>query len=222
VPRRLILASRSPRRIEALTALDLEFTIEPSEVEADLPPLVDPTDPVPIAEAKARDIVAHYPDDVILSGDTIVVLGQRALGKPVDRADAIEMLRDLRGREHVVRTGLVVASDRAIRRAEVACPLQMRDYSDAEIEQYVDTGEPMDCAGAYDIHRLGGALVATVSGCFATVVGFPIVQAAMMLREAGIAIPRDPAQMCTALYGRRCLALDRATEAICRSLRQTT
>jgi septum formation protein len=211
----LILASRSPRRLEALAALGLRFAAEASPVEADLPPLADPTDPVPIAAAKAQDVATHYPDRVVLAGDTIVVLGHEALGKPADAADAAAMLRKLRGREHVVRTGLAVCKAGHLALAEVACPLLMREYADDEIGTYVASDEPLDCAGAYDVHRIGGALVAQVEGCFAAVVGFPIAQAAAMLQAAGVAVPRDPAQVCTELYGRPCLALQTETAAAC-------
>jgi septum formation protein len=217
VARQLILASRSPRRLEALAALGLRFIAEASPVEADLPPAADPTDPVPIAAAKAEDIASRHPDDVILAGDTIVVLGREALGKPVDAADAEAMLRQLRGREHVVRTGLAVCAGSSLHTAEVACPLLMREYTDEEVRAYVASGEPLDCAGAYDVHRLGGALVAEVRGCFSAVVGFPIVEPAAMLRAAGVDVLRDPAQVCTELYGRPCLALVRETARACQS-----
>jgi septum formation protein len=218
VPRDLILASRSPRRLEALAALGLRFQALASQVEEDLPPASDPTDPVPVAAAKARDIAAGHPDAVVLAGDTIVVLGRDALGKPIDPADAEVMLRRLRGREHVVRTGLAICATGRCQTAEVACPLMMREYSDEDVRVYIATGEPLDCAGAYDVHRLGGALVAAVRGCLSTVVGFPIVQAAAMLQAVGIEVPRDPAQVCTELYGRLCLSLRPETAGACVAL----
>jgi septum formation protein len=211
----LVLASRSPRRQEALAALGVPFQIAVSAAEEVLAPLADPTDPVPIAAAKAADIAATHPGAVVLAGDTIVVVGGQALGKPASPHDARAMLRQLRGRQHAVRPAVIVQHDGMVTLAEVACPLRMRRYSDAEIDAYVDSGEPLDCAGAYDVHRRGGALVERVEGCFSTVVGLPIAQAARMLTGAGIAIPRDPAGVCTALYGRRCLAGDPATRPAC-------
>ena len=200
-----------------MAALGLRFAAEASPVEATLPPLDDPTDPLPIAAAKAQDIAARHPEAVVLAGDTIVALGRTALGKPAGPADAEAMLRTLRGREHVVRTGLAVCVAGNLDAAEVACPLVMREYADEEVRAYVASGEPLDCAGAYDVHRLGGALVAEVRGCFSAVVGFPIVQAAAMLRAAGVDVPRDPAQVCTDLYGRPCLALQSETAGACRA-----
>ncbi len=214
---RLILASRSPRRIEALAALGLTFETIPSQVEASLPAPVHPADPVPVALAKAQDIAGRHPDAIVLGGDTIVVVDGQALGKPADAAEARAMLRALRGREHVVRTAVAVVAGRRSESAEVACPLLMRAYADDEIERYDATGEPLDCAGAYDVHRLGGALVAEVRGCFSTVVGLPIVQAAAMLERAGVRVPNDPAAVCSRLYGRTCLAAHAATAGACRA-----
>ena len=182
-----------------------------------LPPPDDPTDPLPIAAAKARDIVAHHPERVVLAGDTIVVLDGLGLGKPESPAAARAMLAALRGRRHAVRSAIALGHQGRLESAEVACPLLMRNYSDGEIEQYVAGGEPLDCAGAYDVHRLGGALVERVEGCFSTVVGLPIVETAQRLRAAGIPVPADPAAVCSSLYGRRCLAADPATATACRA-----
>ncbi len=217
----LILASRSPRRREALAALGLAFEVVASDVESRLGEQhsqgdqLDPANPVPVALAKALDVAAAHPHARVLAGDTIVVLDGQALGKPESPAHAREMLRALRGRTHVVRTGLALVHAGHVRTAEVRCPLAMRAYSDEEIEQYIATGEPFDCAGAYDVHRLGGALVECVEGCFSAVVGLPIVQAARLLAAAGVLVPRDPAATCTALYGRRCLAARTTTAPAC-------
>jgi septum formation protein len=114
---------------------------------------------------------------VVLAADTEVVLDGRLLGKPRDAADAIRMLRQLRGRQHEVITGLalVEAGGRAREQAEVVVSrVTMADYSDTEVEAYVATGEPFDKAGAYAIQGLGGRLVASVDGCYTNVVGLPV------------------------------------------------
>jgi septum formation protein len=114
---------------------------------------------------------------VVLAADTEVVLDGRLLGKPRDAADAIRMLRQLRGRQHEVITGLalVEAGGRAREQAEVVVSrVTMADYSDTEVEAYVATGEPFDKAGAYAIQGLGGRLVASVHGCYTNVVGLPV------------------------------------------------
>ncbi|MGH2367905.1 MAG: Maf family protein [Chloroflexota bacterium] len=212
---RLILASRSPRRQEALAALGLDFEIVVSRAEESLPPQPDPTDPVPLAAAKAQDIAAHQPDATVLAGDTIVVVDGQALGKPAGPPEARAMLRLLRGKEHVVRTGLALAHRGRLATAEVACPLLMRAYDETEIERYVASGEPLDCAGAYDVHRQGGALVARVAGCFSAVVGLPIAETARLLAGAGIRASHDPAVVCARLYGRACPAARQETAMAC-------
>ncbi|MBI3973260.1 MAG: septum formation protein Maf [Chloroflexi bacterium] len=226
---KVVLASRSPRRQEALHALGVSFDVVVSGAEAAMPPPDDPTDPTSVAVVKAVDIHAQRPNDPVLAGDTIVVLDDAGLGKPDSPEAARSMLRALRGRQHAVRTAVAAAGARqpaqpashqaadqgTLYVAEVACPLLMRPYIDEEIERYVATGEPLDCAGAYDVHRQGGALIAAVQGCFSTVVGLPIAMAARLLHQVGVEVPRDPADVCTALYGRRCLAADSATAPAC-------
>jgi septum formation protein len=213
-PAPLVLASRSPRRREALAALGLSFETVVSDVESRLGPLPDPTDPLPVATAKALDILAARPDAVIVGGDTIVDLQGQALGKPDGADEATAMLRRLQGRRHAVRSAVAVAtagpppaaSGATLSICEVAAPVRMRDYDPLEVERYVASGEPLDCAGAYDVHRLGGALVLAVEGCFSAVVGLPLVAAVALLRDAGVGVPQGPARTCSRLYGRPCLA----------------
>jgi nucleoside triphosphate pyrophosphatase len=176
----------------------------------------DPADPVPVAAAKALDVAAARPDAVVLAGDTIVDLDGVALGKPDGPAGARAMLRLLRGRPHRVRSAVVLADTVALTTCEVVAPVRMRDYRESDLRRYVDSGEPLDCAGAYDVHRLGGALVAGVEGCFAAVVGLPLVGAATVLEGAGVGVPRDPVETCTGLYGRPCLAASIETAGRCR------
>jgi septum formation protein len=216
----LILASRSPRRQEAMAALGLAFRVAVSEVEQTagaIAPGADPTDPVPIALAKARDIGARHALAFVLAGDTIVAHEGEALGKPAGPAEARAMLRRLAGATHTVRTGLALLHLRRgfLATAEVASDVVMRQYDDAEIVRYVESGEPLDCAGAYDVHRQGGALVAAVTGCFSAVVGLPIAATAALLRRAGLAVPREPAAVCARLYGRPCPAATPQTAGLC-------
>jgi len=213
--RRLILASASPRRQEALRALGLPHDIVVSHAEERLPPPPDPTDPTPAARAKAADVLSQHPDAVVLAGDTIVAVNRTALGKPGTPERAAEMLRRLRGRRHAVHTAVAVHSATTAKDSCVVAPLAMRDYTDAEIERYVASGEPLDCAGAYDIHKLGGALVASYEGCFSAIVGLPIVETCRVLAEAGVTPTTDPAAVCIALYGRPCLAADPLTRPRC-------
>jgi septum formation protein len=201
--------------------MGITYEVAESRAEDTLGPQVDPTDPRPAAKAKALDIARNRAGAPVLAGDTIVAINGLALGKPRDADDARAMLRELRARKHVVRTALAIVAPSGISVAEVACPLRMRNYSDAEIDAYVHSGEPLDCAGAYDVHRAGGALVERVDGCFAAVVGFPIVEASRQLARAEITLQRDPMVVCSVLYGRPCLAASQARHVACLSRTDT-
>lgn len=128
----------------------------------------------------------------MLGADTEVVLDGRLFGKPRDPADAIRMLRELRGREHEVITGLAVVevgvAGSASRQetAAVTSRVRMGDYSDADIERYVATGEPLDKAGGYAVQGLGGRLVAAVDGCRSNVIGLPLTTTRALLARHGL------------------------------------
>jgi len=147
-----------------------------------------------VALAKARAVAAGLDraPAVILGADTEVVLDGRLLGKPRDPVDAARMLRELRGREHEVITGLAVVeldAPGATPRQEttsVTSRVRMGDYDDAAIEAYVATGEPLDKAGAYAVQGLGGRLVADVAGCFTNVIGLPLTTTRALLERRGL------------------------------------
>ena len=126
---------------------------------------------------------------VVLGADTEVVLAGRLMGKPRDAADAVRMLRQLRGVPHHVITGValvgvgIAGSEEC---AAVTTRVRMGDYSDAEIEAYVATGEPLDKAGAYAVQGLGGRLVAEVDGCLSNVIGLPMSTTRRLLERWGI------------------------------------
>jgi septum formation protein len=148
-----------------------------------------------VALAKALAVAAGLADRapaVVLGADTEVVLDGRLLGKPRDAADAARMLRALRGREHEVITGLAVVDlvpgGGAPRQetASVTSRVRMAEYTEAEIEAYVATGEPLDKAGAYAVQGLGGRLVAAVDGCLTNVVGLPLTTTRRLLERRGL------------------------------------
>jgi septum formation protein len=213
----LVLASGSPRRRELLGALGALFrTIAtdaeeqehtpPAAIVAALPecpvPLV--THPTLLAWHKAGAACAEAPESVIIGADTIVVLDGDVLGKPRDPEHARSMLRRLSGQTHTVYTGLAVIQpgDRNLgphteRVANpqldlIASDVVVAELTDAEIADYVATGEPMDKAGAYGIQGLGGRLVRAVYGSYTCVVGLPIVTLQRMLAAAGFIGLNDP------------------------------
>ncbi len=125
---------------------------------------------------------------IVLAADTEVVLDGRLLGKPRDAADAARILKALRGRIHEVITGVALVEAPAGREetAAVTTRVRMGGYSDAEIEAYVATGEPLDKAGAYAVQGLGGRLIAQVDGCFSNVVGLPVTTTRRLLERWGL------------------------------------
>ena len=125
----------------------------------------------------------------MLGADTEVVLDGRLMGKPRDAADARRMLAELRGRVHEVITAVALVEAWPGGREEataVTTRVRMGSYSDAEIEAYVATGEPLDKAGAYGVQGLGGRLVAEVDGCFTNVVGLPLSTTRRLLERWGV------------------------------------
>ena len=160
----------------------------PSAIEEVLPPGPPAAAAEALALAKARAVAATTPGAVVVGADTIVVLDGEILGKPRDAAEATLMLRRLRGRTHEVITAVAVVSAGAAR--ERATSVQSRDtmadYTDADIEGYVATGEPFDKAGGYAVQAGGARLVRGVEGCLTNVVGLPVRTTRRLLASFGV------------------------------------
>lgn len=186
----IILASGSPRRQELLAQIGCKFRIEQSDVIEDNTLAMAPAQLAVLqAEAKARAVAAKAgADDVVIGADTIVVLGQAVFGKPTDAAAAKVMLRQLSGRDHQVITGVAVVHAGRSYTDFTATTVTMRQLTDAEIENYVATGEPLDKAGAYGIQGLGALLIERIAGCYTNVVGLPVVTLARLLNKVGITL----------------------------------
>ncbi len=183
----VILASASPRRRDLLRQVGLEFGIQPAdEAEAKAEPGASPTEHArQSAEAKALAVSRHQPEALVLGADTVVALKGRVLGKPENAAEACSMLQTLSGETHEVHTGVSVAyGGRALLTELETTQVTFRTLSDADIEGYVATGEPMDKAGAYGIQGQGALLVEKVNGCYFNVVGLPLSRAWQMLTRA--------------------------------------
>ena len=185
--RPLVLASGSPRRRELLAKMGYTFEICAPDVDEHV--AGHARDIVyTLAQRKARAAAAHYKSGVIVASDTLVSLDGVPLGKPVDAADAHEMLMALSGREHEVFTGVCVldagtgeSETRAVRTGVTFRPL-----SPAEVDAYIQTGEPMDKAGAYAIQGGAGDFVEALDGSFDNVVGFPTKDVTAMLENFGM------------------------------------
>jgi len=183
----LVLASASPRRAELLEMLGLIPTIRPAHIPEDpLPGETPPEHVRRLAEEKALAVRGEVADSVVLAGDTVVVLGNRILGKPRNREDAVSMLLDLQGREHWVHSGLALAlPDGRLLSGVQGTAVRFRAFGEREARDYAATGEPMDKAGAYGIQGRGAALVEGFSGDYFNVVGLPIPLLLDLLLEAG-------------------------------------
>lgn len=191
---KIILASASPRRKELLSGMGLEYEIIKSDCEENTEK-TNPCDMVrQIAEDKAMDVrnkclEKGYDDFILIAADTLVFLDRDPLGKPKDERDAERMLKSLSGRDHEVITGVCV-----LRECEGKCSktsfaeetkVHVADLSDAEIEAYIATGEPMDKAGAYAIQGKFSRFIRGIEGDYFNVVGLPVAHLYRVLKDNG-------------------------------------
>jgi septum formation protein len=173
--RPLILASASPRRADILRAQGLDFSVEPAHIDESAFPGELPDAHVErLALEKARAVARSFPDTVVLGFDTVVVIDDQILGKPEDRDHAIAMLSRLSGRTHVVHSSAAVVCGADAEVGQSTTRVRFRDLGGQEIESYVDSGEPMDKAGAWGIQGTGAMLVAHLDGGYFTVMGLPL------------------------------------------------
>ena len=181
--KKIILASASPRRRELLGQLIGEFEVIPSGAEENITN-TDPHDTVcELARTKAEWVAERHPEAVVIGADTMVYLGKTPLGKPKDAEEAREMLRMLSGRAHQVYTGVcVIADGKTIAEAECT-DVYFAELSEAEIEEYVNTGDSMDKAGAYGIQGHAARFVERIDGCYFNVVGLPLRRLYTMLKR---------------------------------------
>jgi septum formation protein len=192
----LVLASASPRRRDLLSRLGVPFAAVPAEIAETARPGEAPQALAErLAREKAEAVVAQLgrtPRRVVLGSDTIVVIGGEVLGKPRDPEHALTLLRKLSGRTHLVMTGIaVVESDTGRARSRVVeSRVTLRKADEAELRDYVATGESLDKAGAYALQGAGRRLVAGVEGSETNVIGLPLEETLAMLRDAGVEIPR--------------------------------
>ena len=183
---RLILASGSPRRAQLLDMLGWAFTVVKPDCDETVPPGCAPDDAVRLlAVRKAETVAARCAaDDTIIAADTLVYLDGRAMGKPDGKAGAYAMLRQLSGRTHEVYTGLAVRSGGTGggQRAEAQMTrVTFRPLGDGEIWDYVNSGLPMDKAGAYGVQDRGALFVSRIEGDFFSVMGLPLCLLGQMM-----------------------------------------
>jgi septum formation protein len=196
----LILASGSPRRRGLLSLLGVDFHVQTSETDESVLPGESAQEYVlRLAISKS---LAFNPLSaerlIVIAADTAVIDGEQILGKPGNQRQAIEMLDNLRDRTHQVLSGIAVRDTKIDEIFTDLCTTQveMRNYGEKEIEDYVASGDPMDKAGAYAIQHLGFNPVAQITGCYANVVGLPLCHLGQIFNRLGVEFREEAIQGC--------------------------
>lgn len=178
-----ILASNSPRRKEILTQAGFQFSVLPSDVDESFPVDMKAQEvPVMLAERKAKALLETCAGSLILAADTVVILDNEILNKPLDKQDALRMLKKLSGKTHEVVTGIALASPQGIVTVADSAFVTFRELANWEMEWYVRGGSSIDKAGAYGVQDfIGMAGINALNGSFYTVMGLPIYQVYQLL-----------------------------------------
>ena len=179
----LILASASPRRKELLSLLKHPFVVRAADIDETMDPENSPREEVEKVSRRKALAVSREPGDVVIAADTIVVCDGRILGNPKDPQEAVSMLELLSGRDHQVMTGCTVLRDQQIRSFTEVTDLHFRPLSHGEILRYVESGEPMDKAGAYGIQGGAALFCEKLQGDYYNVVGLPVCRLATTLQQ---------------------------------------
>ena len=190
----LVLASRSPRRIQLLRQIGLYPNVIPCDVNEDFDLILPASEnAVNLALRKAREVAGSINGAIVIGADTIVTLDGQMLGKPENSDDAVRMLEMLSGKTHVVHTGYALVdrpSDAFVTGVEGTL-VTFRDIPRSEIEEYIAGGSPMDKAGAYGIQDDYGAVFVTrIEGCFYNVVGLPLSSLYSALQKFQLSLTR--------------------------------
>jgi septum formation protein len=187
--KRIVLASASPRRKELLGQIGLQFDVEPTDYDEETTSASEPHEmAMELSLGKAKSAARKHRKSLIIAADTLVVLGDRVIGKPHTNAQAREMLRALSGRTHSVITGFSILDTETgkVLSRSVETKVHMRKLTLKEIDSYVRTKEPLDKAGGYAIQGRGVVLVDRIEGDYSNVVGLPLSALAESLGEFGV------------------------------------
>jgi septum formation protein len=186
---KIVLASASPRRKALLQQLGIRFTVDRSEVTESMDPAADYRDQaIQLSMRKAAAVAKRHPGSIVIAADTFGVYKGEIIGKPADGDDAEKILNRLNGGVHTVITGVTVINTGTGKTISdyVQTKVFIKKLSREEITSYVNSGEPLDKAGAYAIQGLGAALVERIEGDYSNVVGLPLARLAGMLKEFDI------------------------------------
>lgn len=190
----IILGSASPRRRELLRQIGVECEVHTADIDERVHDNEAPAEYVlRLAIEKAERVastLAHGASLPVLAADTAVVVEERILGKPADRADAVTQLQQLSGREHEVLTGVALAFDDAVATRLSVSHVRFRQMDRSEIAAYWDTGEPVDKAGSYAVQGIAAVFIEEIRGSYSGIMGLPLYETAQLLRSVGHEIPR--------------------------------
>ena len=191
--KKIILASSSPRRQKILRQVGIPFDVLSSDIEEDITDELSPYEAVKTLSGEKARVAAEKINcpAIIVAADTIVDLNGKIINKPVDKQDAFNILKKLQGRKHAVYTGVTIIkktmddNDTIVKNIVDNASVFMRPMTDSEIWAYIETGEPMDKAGAYAIQEKGSLFIERIEGDFYTVEGLPIVRVYQELVNMG-------------------------------------
>jgi septum formation protein len=180
-----VLASSSPRRRELLARLGVRFDVRPADI--DETPHAGEVPSVYVERlARAKASAVARGDDVVIAADTTVDVDGTIVGKPADRAEAVDTLRQLSGRAHLVHTGVAVARGDQLLSSTTTSTVHFRALTRQEIDDYVATGQPFDKAGGYGLQSTSSGFVARVEGSASNVIGLPVAQTVALVAATGI------------------------------------
>ena len=181
---KFVLASNSPRRHELIHYLEIEFKVDASDIEEVIDESLNNEDIVmSLAFQKAYDVSKRHKDEYVLGFDTLVILDGKPIGKPNNRDEAFAMLRALSGRKHTVLTGVAIVKDDFKDLFYDHAEVIFNEMTDQEINEYLNTGEPFDKAGAYGIQGYGAKYIRYIKGDYYSVMGMPIQKLYNKLRD---------------------------------------
>lgn len=176
--KKIILGSNSPRRKELLGGLDIEFTVDTGNTFEEVYDPATPHEHIPEVLSEGKSYGFHRAlenNEILITSDTLVLCGDRVMGKPHSREEAIDMLRYLSGREHKVITAVTIRDHNRCTTSSDTAIVHFKELSDSEIAYYVDTYKPFDKAGAYGIQEWIGYIgIGRIEGSFFTIMGLPV------------------------------------------------
>lgn len=187
---RLVLASTSPRRRQILALLGVPFEVIAPKFEEQISShLPADQEVVEFALGKARSVAIKYPRSIVIGSDTMIELSDEKIDKPTNREDARRILRLLSGETHRILTSVAIVDPGGPGMKEIeTVAVEMRGYTEAEIENYLNSGESDDKAGAYSIQGRGSALIKSISGDYLAAVGMPLRRIARYLESRGLSV----------------------------------